>query len=126
MSRTPRSSRSLSTATQRFRASWTRWRQRRAAERLLRQQEAARQLLTPLLLEALTPVAQAMSRLSDRQQETQQWLERLTAQQTPAQAELRDLLMEVLQTLQPPAEQQIHSLLSGPPPLPSSSPSSAS
>ena len=95
-------------------------------QRLARQQEAARQLLTPLLLEALTPVAEAMRRLELRQRETQQWLERGTAQQVPHQQEVKELLLEVLSSLQPPAEQQLASLLSGPVPLPSSPPSSES
>lgn len=146
MSSRRRSSSSLP-AMQRLRASWTRWRRRRTEQRLLRQQAAARQLLEPVLVEALqalaVPMAEAMARLSDRQLETQRWLERLAATQVPLARwqeqvaakvsldlqglqELKDLQLEILQALQPPAEQQLASLLSGPAPLPSSPPSSES
>lgn len=101
-------------------------------QRLLRQQAAAAQLLTPLLYQALTPVAEAMARLDQHQQAVLRLVEQQSRrQETLPMAEQRhkeqtELLLEILQTLQPPAEEQIHSLLAGPPPPPTSLPSSAS
>lgn len=83
--------------------SWTRWRQKKA----LRQWEMEQRLLLQirlqqrmLLLEALTPMAEALQRLDNLQQ--QQWqkthLHLLTQE---------ELLMEILNSLQPPAQEQI-------------------
>ena len=73
-----------------------------------------------------------MQRLELRQQEILQLLERREVQPmvTPVQVELqhrelRELLLEVLQTTQPPPEQEI-ARLAGLPQLPTSAPSSAS
>lgn len=84
-------------------------------------------LLRPLLLEALTPVAQAMTRLEQRQQETQALVLRLE-QQHQAKVRLeqvqlletRELLKEILQSLQPPPELVIAQQLGLPTPPPSS------
>lgn len=83
--------------------SWTRWHQRKWQ----RQWETERRLLLEhrlqtrlLLLEALTPMAEALQRLDDRQREAQQ-------QQHKHLQYQEELLMEVLNSLQPPASQQI-------------------
>lgn len=110
---------------QRLASSWTRWRQKRTAARLHRQQEAARQLLTPLLLEALTPMAAAMERLSDRQQETHRLMMALAELAPAPEPQTLELLVEILQTLQPEPEQVIKEAL-GLSTQPSSSPSSVS
>ena len=92
--------------------------------------------LVPLLqqhLEALAhPMLLAMGRLDDRQRETRGLVEQLVLlpQEQPVTAELRHreltaLLMEVLQALQPPPEQEIAQQLGLPVP-PTSRPSSAS
>lgn len=112
-------------ATQRLRASWTRWRRSRRERRLHRRQEKAALLLTPLLYQALTPVAEAMVRLDSRQQETQRYLERQVQALRLEQLEQTELLREILSSLQPTAEEQIGQLLGQPLP-PISSPSSAS
>lgn len=69
-----------------------------------------------LLLQALTPMAEAMQRLDSNQQLSHRQL----SQQLIDQAEL---LMEVLQSLQPSASQQIFPRI-GPPMQPVTSPSS--
>jgi hypothetical protein len=98
--------------------SWMRWRQRRATRLRLEQEEQQHQLLLlmehqqrALLLEALTPVAEAMKRLDQRILASQM-------QQVEHQQELRELLMEVLQSQVPPISQQLG--LSTPPQLPPS------
>ena len=63
-----------------------------------------RELLRATLLEALTPLAEAMQ----RQDSQRQWQER---QQTERLLLLEDLLKEVLSSLQPPASQQIQEML---------------
>jgi hypothetical protein len=110
---------------QRLARSWTRWRQSRRQARLLRRQEEMRLLLTPLLYQALTPVAEAMARLDSRQQETRQRQQELLLMVEARHRETQELLLEILSSLQPTAQEQIVPLL-GPPPLPTSSPSSAS
>jgi hypothetical protein len=110
---------------QRLARSWTRWRQSRRAARLLRRQEKAALLLTPLLYQALTPVAEAMARLDARQQETRQLVQALVEMPRQPEPQTQELLLEILSSLQPTAQEQIVPLL-GPPPLPTSSPSSAS
>lgn len=88
--------------------SWTLWRQRRATARILRQQVKARLTLEPLLLEALTPVAEAMRRLDQRQQETRQLLQTMLAEHQQRESqETRELLLEILNSLQPPPELEI-------------------
>lgn len=119
-----RPSNSLSTAMRRSVHSWTRWRQKRRQLRLQRKQEKLRLLLTPLLLEALTPVAQAMQRLEERQLETRLLLQQQLASPATPQ-ETRELLLEVLSSLQPPAELVISQQLGLPLP-PRSYPSSVS
>ena len=91
---------------QRLRASWTRWRQSRRTRRQERQQKRARKVLHPLLLEALTPVALAMQRLEDRQTETRALVEQLALRPTQEQ-ETQELLLEILNSLQPPPELEI-------------------
>lgn len=83
--------------------SWTRWHQRKRQ----RQWETERRLLLEhrlqtrlLLLEALTPMAEALQRLDDRQRGAQQMQHKHLKYQ-------EELLMEVLNSLQPPASQQI-------------------
>lgn len=83
--------------------SWTHWRQKRA----LRQWEWEQRLLLQirlqqrmLLLEALTPMAEALQRLDNLQRTAQQ-------QQHKHLQYQEELLMEVLNSLQPPASQQI-------------------
>lgn len=125
---------------QRLRASWTRWRLSRMRRRQQRLREKLAPVLAPILAEALEqlahPMVLAMGRLDDRQQETlsvslqvsQQLMvlpEQLQAVQVQPMAELKELLVEILSSLQPPAEQQIGQLL-GQPLQPISSPSSAS
>lgn len=95
--------------------SWMHWR-RRARERLTQQVALAvwMQVQLPLaeafqdqkdsnrrlLLEALTPLAQALQRLDSRQQESNQ-------DQVMLLAEHREMLVEVLQSLQPSVQEQI-------------------
>ena len=112
--RVKKQSSSRTTVTRRLALSWTRWRQSRREKRLARQRAKMERLLRPLLLEALTPVAQAMSRLEQRQQEALTPVLRLEQQhqakvrlEQAQLAETRELLVEILQSLQPPAEQVI-------------------
>jgi len=83
--------------------SWTHWRQKKA----LRQWEMEQRLLLQirlqqrmLLLEALTPMAEALQRLDNLQRTAEQ-------QQHKHQQYQEELLMEVLNSLQPPAQEQI-------------------
>lgn len=57
-----------------------------------------------LLLEALTPMAEALQRLDNLQRDSQQIQHKHLKQQ-------EELLMEVLNSLQPPASQQIFPLI---------------
>ena len=82
------------------------------------------ELLTPLLYQALTPVAEAMARLDSRQQETRQVLQALVEMPRQQDPETKELLLEILNSLQPPAEQEIVQLVGRRTP-PRSSPSSA-
>jgi uncharacterized damage-inducible protein DinB len=110
--------------------SWMPWRRRKAARklqeareealRLEMQQEQERRLLhlleaqtRALLLEALTPVAEAMRRQDQRQAETQASLEALAQ-------ESRALLIEVLQGQMPPLRDRIFQDLGQPQQLTSS------
>lgn len=101
--------------------SWTHWSQKKAQ----RQWETERRLLLEhrlqtrmLLLEALTPMAEALHRMDSLQQ--QQW------QQTHVHLMMQeDLLKEVLNSLQPPVSQQIFPA-TGLPQAPSSYQNSAS
>ena len=107
--------------------SWTRslpsrMRERRAARRRERLQEA----LTPLLMEALRPMAEAMARLDSSQRELARMLAPLAEPrvlQIPELDELRELQLETLQMLQPPAETVVAQLtgLRAPPTSPRSS-----
>ena len=83
--------------------SWTHWRQKKAQKQwaekqlfLLELQQQQRMLL----LEALTPMAEALHRLDSLQQTSHQRQHKHLRHQ-------EDLLMEVLNSLQPPASQQI-------------------
>ena len=88
---------------------WTRWRQRKAQQ----QWETERRLLLEhrlqtrlLLLEALAPMAEALTRLDN--------LQRTAAHQQHKHLQYQEeLLKEVLNSLQPPVSQQI-----SPPPGP--------
>jgi hypothetical protein len=102
-----------------LRRSWTRWLQSRRERR----QAKLQLLLRPLLLEALTPVAQAMQRLDSRQQELACLVVQLPAEMQGRHLETQELLLEVLQSLQPPPQQEIARRLGLPAP-PISSPSS--
>ena len=83
--------------------SWTHWRQKKA----LKQWEMEQRLLLQirlqqrmLLLEALTPMAEALQRLDN--------LQRTAAHQQDKHLQYQEeLLMEVLNSLQPPAQEQI-------------------
>lgn len=127
-----RPSSSRPTVTRRLVRSWTRWRQKKKERQQARKQaaltaERARmeQLLQPLLLQALTPVAQAMQRLEERQTETRLLLQHQLATLQTQDPEVREMLLEVLSSLQPTADQVIAQQL-GLPLLPRSSPSSGS
>lgn len=104
-------------AMRRSRASWTRWRLKRRMRRL----EDLRLLLSPVV-----------DRLAVMQLQQEEWqekletlLELLVNKHLESSQESQDLLMEVLQTLQPSPEEQIVRLLGASTPLPSS-PSSVS
>ena len=101
--------------------SWTHWRQKKAQtqwemeQRLLLQMRLQHRML---LMEALTPMAEALQRLDNLQRQgSQQQYEHLKY--------LEDLLKEVLNSLQPPVSQQIF-LPTGQPVVTSSYPSSES
>ena len=83
--------------------SWTHWHQRRKQEQWEREQQLLLQIRLQtrmLLLEALTPMAEALERMDILMQ--QQW------QQTHVHLMMQeDLLKEVLNSLQPPVSQQI-------------------
>lgn len=114
--RPPRRS-SFRRAMLRSRLSWTRWRQSRVA----RKQAQMALLLSPLV-DRLT-VLQLQQ--NEWQEKLETLLELLVSKHLESSQETRELLMEVLQTLQPSPEEQIAQLL-GPLTLPSSSRSSAS
>ena len=83
--------------------SWTHWRQKKALkqweweQRLLLQMRLQQRML---LLEALTPMAEALQRLDN--------LQRTAAHQQDKHLQYQEeLLMEVLNSLQPPAQEQI-------------------
>ncbi len=83
--------------------SWTRWRQkkrRREWETLQRQQLETQQQTRMLLLQALTPLAEALQRQDQRREEAH-------LQQEKRLQQLEDLMLEVLQATQPTADQQI-------------------
>lgn len=105
--RRPSRSSSRPTVMRRLAHSWTRWRQKRRTLRLVKQQERMDLLVRPLLMEALTPVAQAMQRLDHQQQQTRALLEQLVLREPATAPETKELLLEVLQTLQPPPEVEI-------------------
>ena len=97
--------------------SWMRWfrtrlelNRRRQRELQVQQELRLRQEMRMALLEALTPLAEALHRLDSRQQETHLRLANLGQQLLQVQAEnrqLEELLTEVLQGQQPTADQQI-------------------
>lgn len=78
----------------------------------------AERQLRPLLLEALVPVAQAMARLEERQQETRALVEHLASRSQETAPETRELLLEVLNSLQPPPVQELSQRLGLPTPSP--------
>lgn len=83
--------------------SWTHWRQKKAMQRWEMEQRLLLQMRLQhrmLLMEALTPMAEALQRLDNLQRQgSQQQYEHLKY--------LEELLMEVLNSLQPPVSQQI-------------------
>ena len=123
--RRPSRSSSRPTVMRRLAHSWTRWRQKRRTRQLVKQQERMDLLVRPLLMEALTPVAEAMQRLDLQQQQTRALLEQLVLKEQATPPETKELLLEVLQTLQPPPEVEIAQRL-GLPLRQSSSPGSVS
>lgn len=129
MSRQERPSRKASssrpTVTSRLALSWTRWRQSRRERRLAKRRAELELLLTPLLFRALTPAADAMKRLDQRQVQTQRLLEEVAIRQVNLHSETKELLLEILNSLQPPPSQEISRLVGLPTP-PTSHPSSAS
>lgn len=101
--------------------SWMHWSQRRAQRRWEEEQRLLLQMRLQqrmLLLEALTPMAEALQRLDNLQRDSQQMQHKHLQYQ-------EELLMEVLNSLQPPASQQIFPP-NGQPPLTSIFPSSGS
>lgn len=69
-------------------------------------------LLRPLLLQALTPVAQAMRRQEELLQvQLGQQSAFLTQRLVSLQTEQMELLLEILQSLQPSAETQLSPLI---------------
>ena len=87
--------------------SWTRWRQKKAMQRWEMEQRLLLQMRLQhrmLLMEALTPMAEALQRLDNLQRQgSQQQYEHLKY--------LEDLLKEVLNSLMPLVEQQIYPLI---------------
>lgn len=109
-----------------------RWRLARRQKALARRRAELAEVLNPLLMAALVPMAEAMSRLDQRQQETQGLVLRLEQQhqakvrlEQVQLVETRELLTEVLNSLQPTAEEQLVPQLA-PSMRPRSSPSSVS
>lgn len=100
--RPQRLSSSLRRGTLRLRASWTRW---WATRREHRQERLARKWQRRLL-PALLPVAEAMQRLESRQREILLLLEQV-ALRPVSDPEEKQLLLEILQSLHPPPEQEI-------------------
>lgn len=101
--------------------SWTRWRQKKAQQRWEWEQRLLLQMRLQqrmLLLEALTPMAEALQRLDNLQRDSQQQIHKHQQYQ-------EELLMEVLNSLQPSASQQIFPPV-GPQPVKTSFPSSDS
>lgn len=91
--------------------------------RQARQRERLELLLRPLLMEALVPVAQALERLDSRQRETRELVQALVEMPAPEAAtppETRELLLEVLNSLQPPPLGELSQRLGLPTPPPSS------
>lgn len=125
---------------QRLRSSWTRWSRRRAERKVARLRAKLAPALVPLLQEQLEILAQPMVLQMDSLQKLDQQQRALSQQlvllpQTvearvtvlrPELAELKELLVEVLNSLQPPPELEIASLLSGPGPRATSPRSSES
>lgn len=101
--------------------SWTHWRQKKAMQRWEMEQRLLLQMRLQhrmLLMEALTPMAEALQRLDN--------LQRQGSQQQHKQQQLQEeLIKEVLNSLQPPVSQQIF-LPTGQPVVTSSYPSSES
>lgn len=96
--------------------SWMHWRRRRETRRLeehqqqLLERELQRQVFRMLLLEALVPMAEAMQRLSDNQEvlvTRQGQLAAMLRQENPLLQELKELQLEILNSLQEPVEDQI-------------------
>ena len=113
----PRKRSSFREAMQRSRASWTRWRQRKSLRRL----EEMRLLLSPL---ADRLVAMQLQQ-EEWQEKLETLLELLVNKHLESSQESQELLLEVLQMMQPSPEEQIVQLLGTSTPLPSS-PSSVS
>jgi hypothetical protein len=96
--------------------SWTHWRQKKALQQWETEQRLLLQMRLQnrmLLMEALTPLAAALQRLDNLQQ--QQW------QKTHLHLlHQEELLEEILNSLQPPASQQIFQRIGQPTPPPTS------
>lgn len=100
--------------------SWMRWSRRRRERQRQEQWERDKRLLLEmqlqtraLLMEAMRPLAEALQRLDKRQVEEHQDLVVLIA-------EHRELLVEILQSQQPPAQQQIYQRIGPQAPMTSS------
>lgn len=109
--------------------SWKRWhrslrlrRQARLERRFRLRQERAALLLNPLWEQHLAPQQQLLQNLLDLQWELQRRLAMLEQSPSPELAEHRELLLEILSSLQPRPEAEIAQRLG----LPLSSPSSPS
>lgn len=107
--------------------SWMHWLRRRrlriqleAHRRQLQQEQWLRQELRTTLLEALTPLAEALHRLDNRQKQDTQAHRQLVLQLQAENRHLEELLMEVLNSQQPTAHQQLLRDLNGQRMLPSS------
>ena len=110
--------------------SWMRWRQRREALRiqreellLVRLQVTLQELVRQELLEMARPLAEALQRLDHQQQLTRSRVQVMQEQQVEMRSQQEGLLLEILQGQQPSALTQLSPLI-GLPPHQSSSPSS--
>lgn len=124
----PRQSSSRAPVTRRLAHSWTRWLRNRREARELRRRRKALVRLAPYQ----AALANQLAPLLQHQQETllvlgqlQEQLAALVEMPERRHQETKELLVEVLQTLQPPPEQVIVQQL-GLPPLLKSFPSSGS
>lgn len=114
-------------ATLALRRSWTSWSRKRATRRQDRKRAKQEQRLAPLL-EILLPIALHLETQQEQIERLLVLTEGLTQRPAPEPTtppETRELLLEILQTMQPPPEQAIFQQLGLRPRVPSS-PSSVS